>query len=285
MKRIFHILIAVLTVGAAQAQISFEHLTLAEAVEKAKKEKKPVFVDVHAVWCGPCKRMAATAFTDAKVAELYNANFINVKIDGEKGDGPAVMQQYGITAYPTLLYINPDGTLARKQTGMMDAAQLISRANETLHPEESAVYKARKTYFASDRGRDALNAYVLQLATEQADSLGHYTKVYYQQYADLNFSDQVEFYVFYQEDNNIESANSVYFLTHPTDFTRETYVGKIKQWIDFAFSNAVQQKNFTLVEGMVQKVYPYWEKSEALSQTQEEYLVYVRMQYDRYVPQ
>jgi thioredoxin-like negative regulator of GroEL len=285
MKRIFYLLIAVFMVSGVNAQIAFEHLTLAEAVAKAKKENKPVFVDVHAVWCGPCKRMAATAFNDAKVTELYNKSFINVKIDGEKGDGPSVMQQYGITAYPTLLYINPDGTLARKQTGMMDAAQLISRANEALHPEESAVYKARKAFHASDRGRDALNAYVLQLATEQGDSLDHYTKLYFQQYTDLNFQDQVEFYVFYQEDKNIESANSAYFLTHPTDFTKDTYVGKIKQWIDFAFSIAVQQQDFSIVEAMVKKVYPYWEKSEALTQTQDEYLAYVRMQYDRYVPQ
>lgn len=35
--------------------IQFADLTWQDALKKAKKENKIIFVDIYATWCGPCK--------------------------------------------------------------------------------------------------------------------------------------------------------------------------------------------------------------------------------------
>jgi thioredoxin-related protein len=55
-----------------------------EAVKASKTTKKKVFVDVYTEWCGWCKRMDATTFSDPQVAKYINENFYPVKFDAEQ---------------------------------------------------------------------------------------------------------------------------------------------------------------------------------------------------------
>jgi len=64
--------------------------------------------------------MAANVFPDASVGKLYNKNFINVKMDMERGDGPAFGRKYEISAYPSLLFIDDKGKLVKKALGAHD---------------------------------------------------------------------------------------------------------------------------------------------------------------------
>jgi len=80
-----------------------------EALLLAQKENKPIFLDVYAVWCGPCKALQRNTFPDASVGEYFNTNFINVSLDGEKGDGITVAQELNVQAYPSLFILNSSG--------------------------------------------------------------------------------------------------------------------------------------------------------------------------------
>ena len=110
--------------------IQFQKLTLEEAMKESKKTGKLIFIDAYTDWCGPCKKMAATSFVDAEVAKLYNSKFINLKIEMEKSaDGPIVAQKYSIRAYPSLLYINGEGKVAKSVVGFQTAEQLTQIGN------------------------------------------------------------------------------------------------------------------------------------------------------------
>ena len=134
MKKILFVAIVIFNVACLKAQegIEFFHGTFAEAVEKAQKENKLIFMDAFAEWCGPCKRMAATTFKDEKVGKFFNDNFINVKMDMEKGEGPGLQRKYEVTAYPTLLFINGKSELAHKGVGGMGNDQLIALARTAM---------------------------------------------------------------------------------------------------------------------------------------------------------
>jgi len=104
----------------------FSHDSWAETLKKAKASGQLIFVDAYAEWCPPCKRMAANVFPLTEVGAVYNKNFINYKMDCEKGDGPSFLRKYAIEAYPTLLFIDGDGKVVKRVVGGQSADQLIS---------------------------------------------------------------------------------------------------------------------------------------------------------------
>ena len=105
--------------------IEFKKMTFEEALREAEETNKLIFIDAYTEWCGPCKLMAKTSFLDPKVAELYNAKFINLKVEMEKdADGPMIARAYKVAAYPTLLFIDGQGKVVKEMLGYQNADQL-----------------------------------------------------------------------------------------------------------------------------------------------------------------
>lgn len=123
------------------AQTNFQELSLEKAREQAKTENKPIFLDCYTSWCGPCKMMANDVFTLEAAGEYFNKNFVCVKIDMEKGEGPAIGKQYGVDAYPTFLIINADGKLMHKLVGAMSLEELIENVECGLKASSIAEYE------------------------------------------------------------------------------------------------------------------------------------------------
>lgn len=123
------LLAAVLFIFAADdrpASINFFHGSFSEAVKRAKEEKKHIFFDAYADWCSPCKMMEKDVFTDPAVADFFNANFISIRIDMEKGEGPELAKKFpSIDGYPSLLFFSPDGHLNKTLLGSRSAKKLL----------------------------------------------------------------------------------------------------------------------------------------------------------------
>lgn len=129
---IFTTLLLLLLSTSSFAQINFFKGTYQEAFEKAKEENKPIFVDAYAVWCGPCKWMTANTFTDEAVAAFFNENFINLKLDAERGNGSEFARKYRVTAYPTLFFLRGDGSVIKKQMGALPPDVFIEEGKSVL---------------------------------------------------------------------------------------------------------------------------------------------------------
>lgn len=105
--------------------IAFQNKTWDEVLQLAEKEQKYIFLDVYASWCGPCKMLKRTTFSDSNVGSFYNENFINVAFDAEKGEGINIAQQYRVSGYPTLMFITPEGKVVRSVMGYHNSDQLL----------------------------------------------------------------------------------------------------------------------------------------------------------------
>lgn len=79
----------------------------------------PVLVDVYTTWCGPCKAMAP--HLEALAQELQGRLKV-LKVDGDKD--PAIVQGYGVRAYPTLLVFS-GGSLVKSQAGSPGSVSAI----------------------------------------------------------------------------------------------------------------------------------------------------------------
>jgi len=105
--------------------IQFIEADWSKALAEAKKQNKLIFLDAYATWCGPCKLLKKNTFPDKEAGEYFNSNFINVAIDMEKGDGPALSEKFSVNAYPTLIITDANGKIIIVTQGYMKPKQLI----------------------------------------------------------------------------------------------------------------------------------------------------------------
>lgn len=142
----------------SKTSIQFSAGSWSEILELAKKVNKPIFMDCYTVWCGPCKQMAANVFTNPKVAEYFNSTFINVKFDMEKGEGIELKNRYGVSAYPTFLYIDKNGIVLNRLVGSMPAEDFIQKSKEGM--SEQGLASMQKRYESGERGEKFIKDYI-----------------------------------------------------------------------------------------------------------------------------
>jgi thioredoxin-related protein len=134
-------------------------LTLNEAIELNRVEPRKFVVDVYTDWCGWCKRMDATTFSDEKIAAYLNENFYAVKFNAELKDSlvlgnktyhfveqgrrgyheVAAILTKGRLSYPTIVYLDEELRHIQVEPGYKTVEQLTEKL--TYYNEER--YKSR----------------------------------------------------------------------------------------------------------------------------------------------
>ena len=165
MKR-FVLLVLILTTGltAFSQGIEFQKKRYAEVLEMAKKQNKLVFIDIYTSWCGPCKHMADKVFPEAKVGEYYNAHFLNLQLDAEKNDdGKMVAKTFGVSAYPTFLFVNGDGELVYRFLGGKTVDMFVKEGEKAVDAfaAQPELKKYAKKYGEGNRDKEFLNQYFI----------------------------------------------------------------------------------------------------------------------------
>lgn len=134
MKLFTNLLIVALLLAVipAAGQIRFFQGSYEEALKKAKDEKKDLFIDFWAEWCGPCKLMAQEVFTLPQVGEYFNGRFVCVQLNVEEAANQSIAKKYVVEALPTLLFVSREGKELRRSTGAIPDGTLLHEAKIAL---------------------------------------------------------------------------------------------------------------------------------------------------------
>jgi len=81
------------------------------AKQIAKQEHKMVFVDISLSHCPPCRYLAQNVYTNDKVADYINKNFVPVFYLADKDNIPLEVQNYFTGSTPTIMFVKPNGEL------------------------------------------------------------------------------------------------------------------------------------------------------------------------------
>lgn len=116
-------------------------LTWEEAIEMNEKAPRKIVVDIYTEWCGWCKRMDASTFAQADIANYINENYYAVKFDAEqKEDITFKGKTYsfiangkrgyhelaaeitgGMLSYPTTVFLDEEMNVIQAIKGYKDA--------------------------------------------------------------------------------------------------------------------------------------------------------------------
>jgi len=106
---------SVVPAGAAE----FQYRSLDEALKLAGAENKLVMIFFWADWCGYCQKIRREVFSDPKIHEVFDRDFVAVSVDVEK-DPDDLAKKYRARALPTMLFLKPDSEVVGFLPGAVD---------------------------------------------------------------------------------------------------------------------------------------------------------------------
>ena len=156
MKSLFAVALALVLVAPApgfaagapsKSALPFIADDYAQALAQARKQNRPLFIEIGAPWCHTCRSMKAFVFSDASLAR-ETKRFVWLDIDTEKAQNAPFRKQFPVEALPTFLVVESThekpvlrwvGSMNLAQVrAFLDAGEAAARAAATDTAEPAA---------------------------------------------------------------------------------------------------------------------------------------------------
>ncbi|MES2396180.1 MAG: OmpA family protein [Bacteroidota bacterium] len=233
---------------AQSGEIRFEKTKWDQVLQKAKKEKKMIFLDCYTSWCGPCKWMEKNVYNNDSVADFYNSNFICVKMDMEKDEGFDLAKNYNISTYPTMLYLNAAGEVLHRTCGSAIAKDFIENGKNALDPQKQ------------------LLTFINQFNSNTTDAKTAYEYFELLEKACLENDTIIGKYFLTQKDSNLTSSYNWKIIYKYSDYTSKSF-----QYLETNRFFFYQLYSIDSVEKKINQVYADALRTARLNRNQKEF--------------
>lgn len=132
-----------------EERVTINWMTLEQAIEKSKTDKRKIFVDIYTPWCGWCKHMDSTTFVSGAVAKYLNDHYYPVKFNAEQQSDIVFKDKtyrfkksgnrghHELAAewlnnrltFPTVVFLDENMTLIQSLAGYQDALKMEAIIN------------------------------------------------------------------------------------------------------------------------------------------------------------
>lgn len=116
-------------------------MSIEEAYELNQTQPKKILVDIYTDWCGWCKRMDKTTYSNPAIVKYINENFYAVKFDAEQKEDITILDNtfkfvgegrrgyhelaaallQGKMSYPTTVFLDESFNMIQPIAGYLDA--------------------------------------------------------------------------------------------------------------------------------------------------------------------
>lgn len=140
--------------AASSSSINWKK-TYPSAAAEAKASNKLIMIDFYTGWCGWCKKLDADTYPSAEVVKASD-KFVSIKLDAEKdSDGVRLAKKFGITGYPTILFLDSKENLQYKVVGYLGPKEFSAEMNKAGNIR-AEIAKFQKAIQANPADGDAL---------------------------------------------------------------------------------------------------------------------------------
>ena len=157
MKKIILLFCLIFTGFQGFSQDKINWLSIEDAYKNISIKPKKVIIDVYTGWCGWCKVMDKSTFTNPAVIKYINENYYAVKFDAEsqkdvkigttvykydaanKANQAAIALLGGKMSYPSIVYLDEKFNMIQPIPGYQDAKafhQIITYIGGNFHKKE-----------------------------------------------------------------------------------------------------------------------------------------------------
>jgi len=127
-------------------------------LDKARTENKPIFVEFYTDWCVYCKMFQRETVQDQSVASVLLENFVYVRVNAEdtqkrvKFNGKylsnvELTQSFGISAFPSLVFLDSTGQIITTFSGFMPPRQfagILGYIHQKCYQTQTSIHEFAK---------------------------------------------------------------------------------------------------------------------------------------------
>jgi thioredoxin-related protein len=173
MKKIFVLTFLFISGFSSFSQDKINWITIEEAYKNNAIKPKKTIIDVYTGWCGWCKVMDKSTFTNPAVVKYINENYYAVKLDAEsrndikigtsvykfdaqnKANQAAIALLGGKMSYPSIVYLDEKFAMIQPMSGYMEAKpfhEIITYFGGNFHKKEDFEKYKANTYKTKYKG-------------------------------------------------------------------------------------------------------------------------------------
>lgn len=226
-----------------------------QILTNAKSQHKNIFLDIYATWCGPCKKMDAEVYSDSSVAVYYNSTFVPARINGETEFGRVLAQKYNLTAYPSMYFVGPDGSMFYSIIGYHEGPYMI-QTGDKVASDGSRLYKLSEKFSNNTISRDETEQY-LKILNEfgQTEKIREIARNSIKNFTLSDYLDPKNRNIIIYSEGDMESDPPKTILAHADSMLKiwgkDTLNSYLTQVFNETMGRAIQNKDSLLMEKII----------------------------------
>lgn len=205
---------------AVKADVKMKYVySLDEALQLAKKEKKPIFCNCFEDWAMPCHGMNKKVFSNQEFADWMDKHFVNLFMDMSTEEGKKFRETYQIKFMAHYVVLDREGNLIHRIVGGAELPTFQEKVACALSPKTSLAGMSRTYEKEKKHDKEFLLRYadVLRTANE-GEKYKQVADEYFQMLKPQEWSEVKNWTIFSERVRGNDTIALDYLISHKADF-------------------------------------------------------------------